>query len=104
MALPAYRPDPGGTCGRQTAQAPRDPAGAVGNRQRVVRAAANPDHGLPRLPDLRRIPGPLRIPGTDPRDQGAGTPPEPPPAFRPPPPGHPPRPGGRHAPAKPPPP
>src|SRR5258708_8418210 len=97
MALPAYRPDPGGTCGRQTAQAPRDPAGAVGNRQRVVRAAANPDHGLPRLRDLPRIPGPLRIPGPDRRDPGAGTPPDRPRAFlprpaRPPPPPRPPPP------------
>src|SRR6516225_229979 len=101
MAKPAGRPGAGrARAGQAAVTAGRGP-GAVGYRQRLVRPAADPDHGLPRVRDLRAVPAPLRLPRPDRRGQGEGPRPERRPAMGPGPARHPLRAGRRHPGAQP---
>ena len=54
-------PDDGRAHARQAAEARRRAPGAVGHRRDLVRLAAGAAAGVPRVHDLARVPGPLRL-------------------------------------------
>ena len=65
------RSRPGRPRARQAARGVRSRAHPVGHGLDLVRLATGPDRRLPQLRDHRRLPGAVRLPGTDAGRQGA---------------------------------
>jgi hypothetical protein len=70
LALSHARPGAGGACARETVEVLRRGQRPVGNGFHLVRFAAGPDPGLPRLPDRGRAARGARLSGDYPCDPG----------------------------------